>query len=47
MTTSTIPAEPKPDQITAIIDTREQTPLDLSPLQSVVGTLLGSEGGPA
>ena len=34
-----IPAEPSPEQVTAIIDTREQTPLDLSPLRSVPGTL--------
>ncbi len=34
-----IPAEPSPEQVTAIIDTREQTPLDLSPLRSVAGTL--------
>lgn len=33
------PATPKPEQITAIIDTREQCPLDLSPLSSVEGTL--------
>ena len=40
-TTSTIriPAEPKPEQLTAIVDTREQTPLDLAPLQTVAGTL--------
>lgn len=29
----------KPEQITAIIDSREQTPLDLSPLLTEVGTL--------
>ena len=34
-----IPAELKPEQITAVIDTREQTPLDLSPLQTTIGTL--------
>ena len=34
-----IPAEPKPHWITAIIDTREQLPLDLSPLRSQPGTL--------
>jgi DNA excision repair protein ERCC-4 len=28
-----------PEQITAIIDTREQTPVDLKPLKSVRGTL--------
>ena len=35
----TMPAELRPEQVTAIIDTREQIPLDLSPLQSVAGTL--------
>jgi len=39
MTNPTIPAEPRPEQITAIVDTREQLPLDLDPLQSVAGTL--------
>ena len=34
-----LPAEPKPEQLTAIIDTREQTPLDLAPLKMVRGTL--------
>ena len=34
-----LPAELRPDQVTAIIDTREQLPLDLSPLRSVAGTL--------
>jgi ERCC4-type nuclease len=34
-----IPAELRPDQVTAVIDTREQCPLDLSPLQTVAGTL--------
>ena len=34
-----LPAELRPEQVTAIIDTREQLPLDLSPLQSVAGTL--------
>ena len=36
---STLPAELKPDQVVAIIDTREQAPLDLSPLRSEAGTL--------
>jgi ERCC4-type nuclease len=35
----TIPAELRPEQVTAIIDTREQLPLDLSPLPTVAGTL--------
>ncbi|MCC6126621.1 MAG: hypothetical protein IT426_16795 [Pirellulales bacterium] len=34
-----IPAEIRPEQITAVVDSREQCPLDLSPLRSVVGTL--------
>ena len=34
-----LPAELHPGQVAAIIDTREQLPLDLSPLQSVVGSL--------
>ena len=33
------PAEPQPKQITAIVDTREQNPLDLAPLQTQPGTL--------
>ena len=31
--------ELKPEQVTAIVDTREQTPLDLAPLRVEVGTL--------
>ena len=34
-----IPATLKPDQIVAVVDTREQLPLDLSPLRIVPGTL--------
>ena len=34
-----LPAELRPEQVTAIIDTREQTPLNLEPLQVVLGTL--------
>lgn len=34
-----IPAELSTDSVTAIVDTREQLPLDLSPLRSEVGTL--------
>ena len=37
--TTRIPADIKPEQVTAIVDTREQLPLDLSPLQIVTGTL--------
>ncbi len=35
----TLPAQLKHEQITAVVDTREQTPLDLDPLKSVTGTL--------
>ena len=34
-----IPVELKPEMITAVVDTREQIPLDLAPLQTTVGTL--------
>ncbi|HPM84341.1 MAG TPA: hypothetical protein PLF81_26735 [Candidatus Anammoximicrobium sp.] len=34
-----IPAKLRPEQVTAIIDSREQTPLDLTPLQVVTATL--------
>jgi DNA excision repair protein ERCC-4 len=37
--TSSFPALPKPESITAIVDSREQLPLDLSPLQMITGTL--------
>jgi hypothetical protein len=37
-----IPAEPKPSDITALVDTREQLPLDLAPLQ-VNSTALASK----
>ncbi len=36
---STIPAELRPESVVAIIDTREQTPLDLTPLATITGTL--------
>ena len=36
---ASIPAELRPDQVTGIVDTREQLPLDLSPLRVEVGTL--------
>lgn len=39
MTTSIMPAELRPEAVTAIIDSREQLPLDLSPLQTTSGTL--------
>jgi ERCC4-type nuclease len=34
-----LPSALKPEQVIAIVDTREQNPLDLSPLRSQVGTL--------
>ena len=34
-----LPADLKPESITAIVDTREQLPLDLSPLAVEIGTL--------
>jgi len=33
------PAELKPEMVTCVVDTREQCPLDLSPLMSIRGTL--------
>lgn len=39
MTQTRLPAELKAEQVTAIIDTREQLPLDLAPMRSVAGTL--------
>jgi len=39
MTRSALPADIPPESITAIIDTREQDPLDLSPLRTIRGTL--------
>jgi len=36
---STLPHELKPENVTAIVDTREQIRLDLAPLQTVEGTL--------
>lgn len=34
-----LPAELRPEQVVAVVDTREQLPLDLSPLQTIGGTL--------
>lgn len=34
-----LPAEPKPEDVEVIVDTREQTPWDLSPLKMTTGTL--------
>jgi len=39
VTNNKIPAEPRAEQVTTIVDTREQTPLDLAPLQTTAGTL--------
>ena len=36
---TTLPAEIRPEQITAVIDTREQMPLDLAPLRVEIATL--------
>jgi hypothetical protein len=36
---STIPAEPAAENLVALIDTREQTPLDLAPLRTERATL--------
>ena len=36
---SIVPAELRPEQVVAIVDTREQLPLDLAPLQTVAGSL--------
>lgn len=40
MTRSALPCKVSPEQFTAIIDSREQRPLDVSPLQTVTGTLV-------
>ncbi len=37
--TRNLPAELRPEMITAVVDTREQIPLDLAPLQTTLGTL--------
>lgn len=34
-----LPAELRPDQVVAVVDTREQIPLDLAPLATITGTL--------
>jgi DNA excision repair protein ERCC-4 len=34
-----IPADLRPEQVTAIIDTREQLPLDLAPMKVITGTM--------
>jgi DNA excision repair protein ERCC-4 len=36
---SPIPAELRPEQVIAVVDTREQLPLDLAPLRTEAGTL--------
>jgi ERCC4-type nuclease len=38
-----LPAELKPEQVTVIVDTREQIPLDLAPLAMVTGTLTSGD----
>lgn len=35
-----LPAEPRPESLVALVDTREQAPLDLSPLRSEAATLV-------
>lgn len=37
--TSTLPAKLDPSSVVSIVDSREQTPLDLSPLQTITATL--------
>ena len=39
MSTLKLPAELQPKSVVAIVDTREQIPLDLTPLQTELGTL--------
>lgn len=39
MARSPIPSTLEPSAVTAVIDTREQTPLDLAPLATITGTL--------
>ncbi len=39
MSRSLLPAELAPESVTAVVDTREQTPLDLRPLRTEAGTL--------
>jgi len=34
-----LPREPKPEHLTAIVDTREQNPLNLEPLKTITATL--------
>jgi len=38
-----LPAKIEPSQVTVVVDTREQLPLDLSPLRSEVGTLASGD----
>ncbi len=39
MTDIRLTAELRPEQVTCIVDTREQMPLDLAPLRTTIGTL--------
>jgi ERCC4-type nuclease len=40
VTKGPVPSELKPEQVAAIVDTREQSPLDLQPLPTITGTLV-------
>jgi ERCC4-type nuclease len=40
-----LPAEFRPEQVTAVVDTREQCPLDLSPLTTIRKTLVTGDCG--
>lgn len=40
-----LPVESRPEDVTAVIDTREQTPWDLSPLRTTTGTLQTGDYG--
>jgi len=39
-----LPSELSPEEVTAIVDTREQIPLDLSPLHTTTATLTAGVG---
>ena len=38
--TTILPAQFRPEQVTAVVDTRERIPLDLTPLKTVRKTLV-------
>jgi ERCC4-type nuclease len=44
--TANMPADLAPEDVTAVIDSREQCPLDLSPLRTTVGTLTTGDYAP-